>query len=117
MTSMVGIIDWRLALGLAVGRARWVLLHGLASLERVGAGGVLHLLRSQWMFGRGLEGGVSVRQMSRDGAIVGGRWRSVVVRKCRGRRQSGNRADGLRKQTFASSTGEQITVQRARDKS
>ena len=29
MTSMVGIVDWWLALGLAVGRARWVLLHGL----------------------------------------------------------------------------------------
>jgi hypothetical protein len=29
MTSMVGIVDRWLALGLAVGRARWILVHGL----------------------------------------------------------------------------------------
>lgn len=37
MTSMVGIIDWRLSLGLAVRRARWILLHGLAIPRRLGA--------------------------------------------------------------------------------
>jgi hypothetical protein len=46
MTSMVSVVDGWLALGLAVGRARWILLHGLAIPRRQGAACVL-LLHSQ----------------------------------------------------------------------